>query len=382
MAANDPGDPGVISEGGSAAPDGVAVPDEAALPATRWWKRRIVKIGLWTVIAVFAWFALSRLIGAVDWLAVGSAFGRLQPWAMVLLLVALLVRQALNAVPLIYYVPGLRWGQSMRNDLAANVMATFAPPPSDIVLRVTMFRSWGLDPVMGIAGSTLNSFKFYAVRFLAPGLGLILLAAGGLERRRWVIAVLCLLVAGVILTALVLLLRSDALAAWLGTGVGKLVRLFKKSFEPEKLGQRTVELRAQAAGSLRRGLLPSMIALLGMVLADAAILAVALRGVGVSLDLLPLIEILGAFLLVYPLTTLPLFGLGVMDALLVGAWTTIAGVVHEPSIVAATIIWRVVTILGTLLLGLLVLGHWKIGHAVEAAQVEEAQGEGAQGAGS
>ena len=365
MAANDPGDPGVISEGGSAAPDGVAVPDEAALPATRRWKRRIVKIGLWAVIAVFAWFALSRLIGAVDWLAVGSAFGRLQPWAMVLLLVALLVRQALNAVPLIYYVPGLRWGQSMRNDLAANVMATFAPPSSDIVLRVTMFRSWGLDPVMGIAGSTLNSF-----------------AAGGLERRRWVIAVLCLLVAGVILTALVLLLRSDALAAWLGTGVGKLVRLFKKSFEPEKLGQRTVELRAQAAGSLRRGLLPSMIALLGMVLADAAILAVALRGVGVSLDLLPLIEILGAFLLVYPLTTLPLFGLGVMDALLVGAWTTIAGVVHEPSIVAATIIWRVVTILGTLLLGLLVLGHWKIGHAVEAAQVEEAQGEGAQGAGS
>lgn len=241
MAANDPGDPGVISEGGSAAPDGVAVPDEAALPATRWWKRRIVKIGLWAVIAVFAWFALSRLIGAVDWLAVGSAFGRLQPWAMVLLLVALLVRQALNAVPLIYYVPGLRWGQSMRNDLAANVMATFAPPSSDIVLRVTMFRSWGLDPVMGIAGSTLNSFKFYAV---------------------------------------------------------------------------------------------------------------------------------------------PLFGLGVMDALLVGAWTTIAGVVHEPSIVAATIIWRVVTILGTLLLGLLVLGHWKIGHAVEAAQVEEAQGEGAQGAGS
>lgn len=335
--------------------------------AGRWWRHRAVTVAIWALVAVFAWFALSRLIGAVDWSAVAGAFGRLAPWAMAALLLALLVRQALNAVPLLYYVPGLRWDQSIRNDLAANMMATFAPPPSDIVLRVTMFRSWGLDPVMGIAGSTLNSFKFYAVRFLAPGLGLILLATGGLERRRWVVAVLCLLVSAVILTALVLLLRSDVLAAALGRAAGRAVRVVKKSFDPETLAVRTVELRAQAAGSLRRGLLPSMIALLGMVLADAAILAVALRGVGVNLDLLPLIEVVGAFLLVYPLTTLPLFGLGVMDALLVGAWTAIAGLELEASIVAATIIWRAVTILGTLLLGALVLGHWKIARSVAAA---------------
>lgn len=340
--------------------------NQAGEPAAArpWWKTRWAKVALWVVIGVFAWYALNRLIGAVDWPAVAAAFGRLQPWAMVLLLVALLVRQALNAVPLLFYVPGLGWARSMRNDLAANVMATFAPPPSDIVLRVAMFRSWNLDPVMGIAGGTLNSFKFYAVRFLAPALGLILLAAGGLERRRWIIAVLCLAVSAVILVALVLLLRSDALAATIGRAAGKLVRVFKKSFDPETLADGAVRLRAQASGSLRRGLVPSMIALLGMVIADGTILAIALRGVGVDVTVLPLLEIFGAFFLVYPLTTLPLFGLGVMDALLVGSWVTIAGESFEASIVAATVIYRAVTILGTLILGSLVLGHWKIGQAV------------------
>lgn len=318
-----------------------------------------VRVLLWLAIGVFAWFALSRLVGAVDWPAVGAAFGRLSWWVAAPLLGALLLRQALNAVPLTFYVPGLGLARSMQNDLAANLVATFAPPPSDIVLRVTMFRSWRLDPVLGMTGVTLNTAKFYAVRFTAPVLGLVLAAGTGIERRQWVVAALCGLVAVALLTGLVLLLRSEALAARLGRLAGRIARRVRRTVEPEQWAQGLVRIRREASGSLRRGLAPSMAALVGMVLADALVLVVALRAVGVPADALPLLDVLAAFLLAYPLTLLPLFGLGVLDALVVGTWATVAGVAFEPELVAATIVWRVVTIGGTLLLGLLVVTRWR-----------------------
>lgn len=336
-------------------------PDGSATPRPRSPGRRLATIAIWAAIGAFAWFALNRIIGAVDWAAVGAAFGQLDPLATVFpMFLLLLVRQFLNAVPLRYYVPGLGWFRSVENDLAANVVATFAPPPSDVVLRIAMFRSWGLDPVRGMTGVTLNSFKFYAVRFLAPAIGLLLLAGFQVERRQWVLGLLCLAVAAAILTALALLLRSDALAEAIGRVAGRLVRIVRRSADVSGYPARMVRLRHESADSLRRGLLPSMVALVGMVLADASILAVALRGVGLTPSQLPLLEILGWVLLCYPLTTLPLFGLGVLDAIVVGAWTLTAGAEHESAIVAATIVWRATTILGTLALGALTLAGWRL----------------------
>lgn len=171
-------------------------------------RRRWVRAAVWLVVGVCAWVAVTRLVGAVDWSAVADAFEGLPVLVVVPLVLALLLRQTLNAVPLTYYVPGLALRRSMQNDLTANVVATFTPPPSDIVVRVAMFRSWGVDPTAGMAGVTLNTAKFYAVRFLAPTLGLLLLVWGGVDRRQWVVAVVCGLVAAVMLTALVLLLRG------------------------------------------------------------------------------------------------------------------------------------------------------------------------------
>lgn len=201
--------------------------------------------------------------------------------------------------------------------------------------------------------------KFYAVRFGAPVLGLVLLASQGLERRQWVVASLCGLVAAVMLGSLVLLLRGDHLAAWLGRTAGAVVRRVRAGVDPEAWAVGMVEVRARSADVLRRSLATSMLALVGMVLADALVLVVALRASGVPASALSLVDVLGAFLLAYPLTLLPLFGLGVLDAVLLGAWVTVAGVVHEPAVVAALIVWRVVTILGTLVLGLPVLAWWR-----------------------
>ncbi|MBN9374944.1 MAG: flippase-like domain-containing protein [Cellulomonas sp.] len=324
----------------------------------------------WLVGLVLAWvayLAVRRLVGAVDWPAVGAALVGLDAWLFAPLVVLLLVRQVLNAVPLTYYAPGLGLARSVQNDTAANLLGTFAPPPADVVVRVQMFRSWGLDPVIGMTGVSLNSAKFYVIRFIAPVLGLLALGVREAELRQWLVALASLLASAAFLVALVLVLRSDRLAAWIGRTAGRLVARVRRSVDPAAWAAYLVRLRATTADSLRRGLLPSLLALVAMVLADASIVLVCLRAFGVGPDRVPTLDVYAAFLMAYPLTLLPLFGFGVLDAVLVGSWTTVAGAAAEADVVAATVVWRVVTIVGTFVLGLLSLALWRLRHPARRA---------------
>jgi hypothetical protein len=325
-------------------------------------RRRVVRWVVGLVLAWFAYQAVRRLVGAVDWSAVGSALVGVDGWVFGPLVLLLLARQVFNAVPLTYYAPGLGLVRSVQNDVVANLLGTFAPPPADVVVRVQMFRSWGLDPVTGMTGVTLNSAKFYVIRFIAPVLGLLALGGREVELRQWLLAGACFLAAAAFLVALVLMLRSDRLAAGIGRTAGRVARRVRRSVDPAEWADYLVRLRATTAGSLRRGLFPSLLALVGMVLAEASIVLVSLRAFGVGADLLPTLDVYGAFLMAYPLTLLPLFGFGVLDAVLVGSWTTVAGAAAEADVIAATVVWRVVTIVGTLALGLVALAVWRARH--------------------
>jgi hypothetical protein len=303
-----------------------------------------------------------RFVGSIDWSQVVSAWRRLTAGTALLLLLGLILRQTLNAVPLSRFVPGLGLARSMQNDVAANVTGTIAPPPADVVVRVAMFRSWRVNPVDGMAGVTLNMLVFYAVRFLAPALGLLVLAYQGVESAQLVSALLSALVAVGILVALVLVARGDAFASWLGRTAGRIAARVRDGVDPESWAGAVVDFRGRMAQTLRSGLAPSMAALVGMVLADSLILLMALRFVGVGPAVLSWTEIVGGFLLVYPLTLMPLFGLGVLDAALVAAWTATAGTEWEAEIVAALVVWRSVTILGPLAAGGITLALWRRRH--------------------
>ncbi|MDM7854151.1 lysylphosphatidylglycerol synthase domain-containing protein [Cellulomonas alba] len=336
-------------------PATVPVPAPEPVPL----RRRLLRAAGWLAVVAFAWWAVTRLAGAVDWDEVAAALRRLSWWALVPMVVLLLVRQTLNAAPMALYVPGLGLWHATQNDLSAHVVATFAPPPADLVLRVAQFRSWDVDPVRAMTGMTLNMATYYGVRVGAPVLGLAFLAADGIERRQWLFAGLCALATAALGVAVALILRGDAFAAAVGRAAGRAGRLVRRGVDPEAWAARVVQVRQTAAGDLRRGILRAVLALVVMLLVDASILLVALRAVGVGEATLPTLDVLGAFLLAYPLTILPMAGLGVVDALLVGGWTVAAGTEHEGAIVAATLAWRVVTIGGTLLLGTLALVAWR-----------------------
>jgi putative heme transporter len=342
--------------------------DAAAAPVARthrmgWPRpRQLVKPLIILALSLVVGWVIVQLVGAVDWAAVGQALSHLNAIEIPVLIAMLLLRQWLNAVPLTQFLPGLSWWRSLQNDLTALLVGTVAPPPADVVVRVSMFRSWGFDPVDGMAGVTLNTLSFYSVRFLAPALGLIVLSVHGFETGQLVTAVASAAIAAAILVALLLVVRGDRLASLVGRVAGRVVQRFRSTVDPQSWSESVVAFRGRMAGNVRAGLSRSVLALVAMVLADGTLLLLSLRFVGLGVADLTVDQVIGLFLLAYPLTLLPMSGLGVLDALLVAGFTDLCGIELEPEIVAGLVVWRTVTILGPLLLGVGTLTWWRHQH--------------------
>lgn len=339
--------------------DEAAAPESEEAPsrASRYW--RIARPIVLLAVGLLAARIIIGLVGAIDWTSVWSAVRQLTLPGAILLLLVLLGRQAFNAVPLARFVKGLSQPRSMQNDLGAILVGTVAPPPSDVVLRVSMFRSWGIDPLEGMAGVTLNTLTFYVVRFSAPALGLVLFAFIEAEAGHTWAAVGSAAIAVVILVALVSLSRGDRLARIIGLTAGRVASRFRHEVEPQEWSSAVVEFRGRVGDRVRTGITPSLLALLCMVLAESLLLITALRLVGVDSAAVPTVLVLSTFLLAYPLTLFPLMGLGILDAVLVAAWTQVAGVDYEARIVAGLIVWRVFSLLVPILLGVIAVAWWR-----------------------
>lgn len=322
-------------------------------------RRRFTKSLVIVALSLIAGYLVIQFIGQIDWSQVYRSFGHVSWWQVLILLGVLLVRQTLNAVPLATFVPGLGIKHSLQNDVAANVAGTVTPPPGDMVVRIAMFNSWNVNPVDGMAGVTMNMLNFYAVRLLAPVIGLVLFAAAGLERHRVGWALLCALGAVVLMLILTMVLRAEDWADRLGRGAAIQAQRFKASADPDKWSAAVNKFRIQMSdGFIRRSAI-SMLALLLMVAVDSVILLLALRFVGVPATALTILLVMGTFFTAYPLTTMPLFGLGILDAVLTAAFVEESSLHYEPMIIAALAIWRAITILGPLLAGAITILVWR-----------------------
>jgi uncharacterized membrane protein YbhN (UPF0104 family) len=340
--------------------DGEAVTEPSSPEPSVWAQRwRRAKPFVLIAVGIIALDITIRIAKSVDWTAVWDSIQLLSFPSTIALLVFLALRQTFNAIPLTKFVKGLSLRRSVQNDLTAFLMGTIAPPPADVVLRVGMFKSWDIDPVEGMAGVTLNSLTFYAVRFLAPAIGVGFLIFDDLVTGQLLSAFLSSLVSIAILVALYFISRGDRLAHLIGLTAGSVAVRVKKTIDPQEWAKAVVDFRAKIGDRVQTGILPSMGALVLMVLSDGAILFVSVRAVGIPSSVLSLALIFGTFLVAYPLTLFPLAGLGILDAALITTWTEAVGTGYEAQFVAALIIWRIITLLVTLGCGLIALFMWR-----------------------
>ncbi len=324
-------------------------------PRRRAWLKRLALVAISFAVTV----VLVRLAGRIDWPEVWDALTHLSWWQPFVLVVVLVVRQVLNAIPLALYIPGVSVFRATVNDLGAIVMSTLAPPPSDLALRVAMFNSWGVPTAKGLAGTVMNTLTFYIVRFSAPAVGFVLLAVTGRQPGlRW-LELLSILIAVAILGGVLLVVRSEALATSAGLRGGRLARRFRPAVDPEAWAEACRTFRRDIAARFRHGFPRSLVGLVGMLAADLAMLTMCLRFVGVSSAEVSLVEIAIAYLFAYPFTIFPFQGLGIVDGLILVAVVDYGGADVEAAAVAALIVWRVFTLAGPVLMGLAALATWR-----------------------
>lgn len=306
-------------------------------------------------------YIIVGLVGRIDWSAVGDAIGAVSLWQFPILLAALAVRQVLNATPLALFIEGLGLGRAVQNDQAATLTSTIAPPPADMVLRLAMFDSWGIPISHGLAGALMNILTFYATRFTVPVVGMVLVLTTVAPYHQIYTWTAC--VGAVVALALLGVLRAVLLreqtAIWVGTTGGRLLRRVRHSVDPEAWAGQAVEFRSHVLHRARRGLPASLLLLIVMVIVDGLLLGICLRCVGVGPGELPMVAVIGIFLLAYPLTLFPLAGIGVLDATLMAAYVEITGVSLEPDIVAGLVLYRVITLAVPMLFGLVSIALWR-----------------------
>lgn len=334
-----------------------ATADEIEIPRPgrpAWLTRAIL-----VVVAVAVTITVVRLIGRIDWAAVWHTLTNLSWWHPFVLIALVVVRQTLLAMPLKFFVPGVTVYKAAVNDLGANLMSTFVPPPSDIALRVAMFSSWGVSAAKGLAGTVMNTVTFYIARFSTPVLGFVLLAVVGEEPSyRW-FELLSILLSISILVTLLLVLRSDVLARSVGTRGALALRRFLPKADPERWAQACMDFRADVADRFRYGFPRALLSQWAMQVADFFILLLCLRFVGVPATDVSLIWVAIAYLFAFPFTALPFWGLGVVDAFLLAALVEAGGWEVEAAGIAGLVVWRVFTVAFPVVLGLGAVANWR-----------------------
>jgi len=305
-----------------------------------------------------AWIIID-LVGSIDWAAVRGGIAHLEAWQLAVLIAVVILRQVLNAMPLVFFIDGLSLWRATWSDQGSTLMSMIAPPTSDTVFRIVVMRSWGIDVSKAAAGSTCNVVVFYIARWVSPLLGVLLLALVRFDAAYGLTAAGSLVIAAAILVGVLLVTRSRALARRLGGWAGRIAARVRSSIDPEVWASSVADFQENVEQRFHRGLVLSAPALIAKLLVDASVLLLAIRFVGIGQEQLSWIEVVAAFLVAFPLTLFPLQGIGVLDATIVAALTAVGGVELEAALVAALVTYRVVTLGTPALLGALFIVGWR-----------------------
>jgi uncharacterized protein (TIRG00374 family) len=307
-------------------------------------------------------FVLPRI---ADYRAVWDTISGLTWEQMAALAVAELVNLATFAPPYMAALPGLGyWRGSVIAQ--ASTASTYVAPGGAAVgigLAFAMLRGWGFPAGAVTLAVTLTGVWNQLFMLAAPALAFALLTfAGGSNPTLQIVALIGFAVFVVAIAAFVAALISNELARKVGDSVARAASWALGCVKRGPVawsGESLVRFRVQTIGLLRRRWLPLTLATCAGQLSVFAVLVVCLRTLGVDAGEVTLTEAFAGWTFVRLLGSLPITpgGLGVVELGLTGALVGFGG--PNDAVVAAVLLYRVLTILPTLALGLVAGGLWK-----------------------
>ena len=326
-------------------------------------KRRV--IGIVVAVVVIGGVFIFVLPKIADYRAVLSTIADLT-WEQILLLLGV---TALNIVtfapPFMATLPGLGFLRALVLTQASTASTYIAPGGAAVgmALAYGMLRGWGFQAPAVALAVALTGVWNQLFLLGAPTVGLALLThAGGADPLLRTVALIGLAVFLVALAAFVGALSGDGAAHWVGDQAARIVSWGLRLIRRRPVvwgGASLVAFRRQAVGLLRRRWWALTLATIAGQLSVFLVLVACLRTLGVPSDQVTLTEAFAAWTLVRLLGSLPITpgGLGVVELGLTGALVGFGGA--NDGVVAAVLLYRVLTVLPTLVLGLIAGAMWR-----------------------
>ena len=322
------------------------------------------------VVAVVFVVVLPRIANYSD---VWDVLSGLSGGAIAALAVATLVNVATYGPPWMAALPGLGYRQSMVLTQTSTALSVAVPGGDAVGIAASyaMLRGWGFRRDAVAVAVVVTGVWNQIVNVVLPGFALALLLLSGGSSPLLLTAGLIGIGAIVALAgALVMVLRGEPQARGVGERAQRLAnRALKAVRRPARVGwgEAMVRFRRQTIDLLARRWAAITVAQFAGHLAVFGVFLVALRATGVGSDEVTWIEALAAWGLIRLLTAVPVTpgGIGIVE---LGLATALVGFGAENAqAVAAVLLYRVLTVVPTVVLGGLLGLTWRR-HRVGPAQ--------------
>jgi uncharacterized protein (TIRG00374 family) len=336
---------------------------------TKTHKRMLGAAGSIAVVVLVFVFVLPRIADYRDVLDVLRDLGW-QDWA--LLAGAVVLNLATFPPPWMAALPGLGYREGMAMTQASTALSIVSPAGAAVGMAASysMLRSWKFPSAAVALAVAVAGIWNQLANLTFPVVALALLTLEDETHRALQTAALVgLAILGVVVTCFALVLSREEWASRIGNRAARVanrvLRLVRKG-AVAWAGESFVRFRSDALGLLRRRWHVITLATLAGHLTVFVLLLVCLRVTGVTDAEVTVIEAFAAWALVRILGAMPITpaGVGIVEVGLTGALVAFGAPNAEA--VAATLLYRALTVLPTLALGLLAAATWRTYHPGES----------------
>jgi uncharacterized membrane protein YbhN (UPF0104 family) len=352
--------------GGSDSPD--QVPEKLPIG------KRLLRVVLIVGLAGLMIWLLSQM---VDWGAVLDALRGVSFWGFVALFGASVLFIVGIAVGDMGLIKGLRFGQAVNSSTVSSTASMVIPFPGEMVIRLGMYRSYGISLEAGSTAMVLSGALRYMLVALLPGVaGLAILITGRGDPDTLGLTLIALVLGLVVLGAILLVIRSEKVARAVGRVAEAIwtgaMRVLRRPLPEKPLRDAVMEFRETGirglSGRTRAILLTSPWGLVGHYL----VLLAACRAVGIDSEVLSWADALLVLAVLQVVAVIPItpggIGFGEAAAIWALGWT-------DPGLnnllMAAMLLYRTFTMIIPIPFGLWALSRWR---KRDAASAEVAAG--------
>jgi uncharacterized protein (TIRG00374 family) len=338
--------------------------DEARGKRRHGWGRIAGIAGSLLIIGAVFFFVLPRI---ADYREVWDVVQTVSWQWLVVLALATVLNLSTYAPPLMAALPGLSYLQASRVTLASTALSAVAPGGAAVGMGTSfaMLRAFGFSgrPV-GLAvvvTGVWNQFVILGFPILAVA---ALAAEGGRNRNLELVAIIGLVVFAVIVAGFAVGLSSERLARRVGDRAARIATRVKHIAHKAPVkwnGETFARFREETIALIRRRWLFLTAATLAGHLTVFIVMLACLRAVGIASADVTVVEAFAAWTLARILGAIPITpgGVGFVELGLTGVLVAFGA--DNADAVTATLIYRFLTVVPTLVVGLIAAATWKVG---------------------